>query len=573
MRLALAQIDTVVGDLDGNRRRIVTRIEAARSAGADLVLFPELAVTGYPPEDLLLKPGFLRAARRSLDLIAAESTGTTVLLGFPHLERDLFNACAVLAGGEVRAVYRKRFLPNYGVFDEDRYFQSGHDLFLLRLGETLIGPTVCEDIWQPGPPATDLALAGAHVICNISASPFHVGKGREREEMLRVRARDNACWIAFVNAVGGQDELVFDGHSLVLDQDGEIVVRGPAFEEALLVVDIDPSTAIGQRLRDARRRALARSQATLPDPPVVELEPAQPSRRQPLPATAVAPLLDELEEMRLALELGLRSYVEKNGFGEVVLGLSGGIDSGLTAALCVEALGPDRVVCVSMPSRFSSEATRQDARLVAERLGTAFHELPIEGVVEAFRATLAEPFAGTDPGVAEENIQARVRGTLLMALSNKFGWLLVATGNKSEYSVGYATLYGDMAGGFALLKDVYKSDVFRLARHLNTRAGRELIPASVIERAPSAELRAEQRDEDSLPPYAKLDEVLEAYVELDLSREDLSADGFDPAVVDRALTLTDRAEYKRRQAPPGVKLRPKAFGRDRRLPITNRWSG
>jgi NAD+ synthase (glutamine-hydrolysing) len=277
--------------------------------------------------------------------------------------------------------------------------------------------------------------------------------------------------------------------------------------------------------------------------------------------------------MRLALELGLRSYVEKNGFREVVLGLSGGIDSALTAALCVEALGPDRVVCVSMPSRFSSEATRQDARLVAERLGTACHELPIEGVVEAFRTTLAEPFAGTDPGVAEENIQARVRGTLLMALSNKFGWLLVATGNKSEYSVGYATLYGDMAGGFALLKDVYKSDVFRLARHLNTRAGRELIPASVIERAPSAELRPEQRDEDSLPPYAKLDEVLEAYVELDLSREDLSADGFDPAVVDRALTLTDRAEYKRRQAPPGVKLRPKAFGRDRRLPITNRWSG
>jgi NAD+ synthase (glutamine-hydrolysing) len=572
MRLALAQIDTVVGDLDGNRERIVGRIDEARAAGADLVLFPELAVTGYPPEDLLLRAGFLRAARRSLELIAAEARGTTALVGFPHLDRDLFNACAVLTGGEVRAVYRKRFLPNYGVFDEDRYFQSGRDLLLLRVGETLIGPTVCEDIWQPGPPATDLALAGAHVICNVSASPFHLGKGHEREEMLRVRARDNACWIAFVNAVGGQDELVFDGHSLVLDQDGAVVARAPAFEEALLVVDVDPSTAVGHRLRDARRRALARSQSALPDPPVVEIEPAPAANGRPARPRVARPL-DELEEMRLALELGLRSYVEKNGFREVVLGISGGVDSALTAALCAEALGPDRVVCVSMPSRFSSEGTKTDARLVAERLGTKYHEIPIEPVVAAFGAALADAFAGTEPGLAEENIQARVRGTLLMALSNKFGWLLVATGNKSEYSVGYATLYGDMAGGFALLKDVYKTDVFRLSRHLNERAGRELIPVSVIERAPSAELRADQRDEDSLPPYAELDRVLEAYVELDLSREELSADGFDPAVVERAVALTDRAEYKRRQAPPGVKLRPKAFGRDRRLPITNRWSG
>jgi NAD+ synthase (glutamine-hydrolysing) len=572
MRLALAQIDTVVGDLDGNRDRIVSRLEEARGAGADLVLFPELAVTGYPPEDLLLKPGFLRAARRSLEAIALETVGISALVGFPHLDRDLFNACAVLAGGEVRGIYCKRFLPNYGVFDEDRYFQSGRGLLLLRLGETLIGPTLCEDIWQPGPPATDLALAGAHVICNLSASPFHLGKGREREELLSVRARDNACWVAFVNAVGGQDELVFDGHSLVVDQDGSIVVRGPSFEEALLVVDVDPSTAVGHRLRDARRRALARAQGPLPDPPVIELEPAAPSNGRPARDQVATPL-DELEEMRLALELGLRSYVEKNGFRDVVLGISGGIDSALTAALCAEALGPERVVCVSMPSRFSSEETRSDARLVAERLGTKYHELPIETVVAAFSAALAEPFAGTEPGLAEENIQARVRGTLLMALSNKFGWLLVATGNKSEYSVGYATLYGDMAGGFALLKDVYKSDVFRLARHVNDRAGRELIPASVIERAPSAELRPDQRDEDSLPPYAELDRVLEAYVELDLSREELSANGFDPDVVERAAVLTDRAEYKRRQAPPGVKLRPKAFGRDRRLPITNRWPG
>ena len=571
MRIALAQINTVVGDLDGNRDRILAGLDEAREAEADLVLFPELAVTGYPPEDLLLRPGFLRAARESLDAIATEAKDVAALIGFPHLDRDLFNACAVCAGGEVKAVYRKRFLPNYGVFDEDRYFQPGRDLLLLRLGETLVGPTICEDIWQPGPPATELALAGAHVVANISASPFHVGKGRQREEMLAQRARDNACWIAYVNAVGAQDELVFDGHSVVVDEEGEVVVRGPAFEEALLVADVDPSTAVRRRLSDARRRALARERTELPDPPVVDLgepgEAHEPARR------TLAPLLDELEEMRLALELGLRDYLDKNGFQEVVLGVSGGIDSALVAALAVEALGPERVVAVSMPSRYSSEETRTDAKRLAESLGVRFVEIPIEGVVGAIEAALTDAFAGTEPDLTEENVQARVRGLTLMALSNKFGWLVVATGNKSELSVGYATLYGDMAGGFALLKDVFKTDVFRLARHLNERAGRELIPASIIERPPSAELRADQRDEDSLPPYAMLDRVLEAYVELDRSREEMTTDGFDKDVVERALAMIDRAEYKRRQAPPGVKLRPKAFGRDRRIPITNRWRG
>ena len=571
MRIALAQINPVVGDLDGNRERILARLGEARDVGADLALFPELAVTGYPPEDLLLRPGFLRAARASLDAIAAETEGIAALVGTPHLDRDLFNACAVCADGEVKAIYRKRFLPNYGVFDEDRYFQPGRDLLLLRFGETLVGPTVCEDIWQPGPPATDLALAGAHVIANISASPFHLGKGLEREEMLAQRARDNVSWVVFVNAVGGQDELLFDGHSLVVDEEGEIVARGPAFEEALVVVDIDPSTAVSRRLSDARRRALARDRDELPDPPVIELhDPTDPTER----ATPVlAPLLDDLEEMRLGLELGLRDYVEKNGFREVVVGVSGGIDSAVTAALAAEALGPERVVTVSMPSRYSSDATQDDARRLAENLGTRFLELPIGGVVDAVETTLTEPFAGTQPGLAEENIQARARGLILMALSNKFGWLVVATGNKSELAVGYATLYGDMAGGFALLKDVFKTDVFRLARRLNERAGRELIPHSTIERAPSAELRENQRDDDSLPPYDELDRVLEAYVELDRSREELTTDGFDKDTVERALALIDRAEYKRRQAPPGVKLRPKAFGRDRRTPITNRWRG
>jgi NAD+ synthase (glutamine-hydrolysing) len=570
MRLALAQINSVVGDIDGNAARVVEWLEQARARQADLVLFPELVITGYPPEDLLLRPGFVRAARRAVDAVAKATRGVTVLLGAPHLDADLFNACYVLAHGEVRSIYRKRYLPNYGVFDEDRYFASGRDLVLLRFGDVLVGPTICEDVWQPGPPATDLALAGAQLIANISASPFHVGKDREREEMLKVRASDNSCFVALCNAVGGQDELIFDGNSVVLDDEGEVLARAAGFEEELLVVDVDPVAAVGRRLRDVRRRALARDREL---PVVTEVE-LTPPRAQTEPAhPQLAQQLDDLEQMRLALELGLHDYVTKNGFGDVVIGLSGGIDSALTAALCVEALGPDRVHGVSMPSRYSSGATRGDAERLAELLGVEFREIPIEPMVEAYTASLSEHFAGREPDLTEENLQARIRGTLLMALSNKFGWLVIATGNKSELSVGYSTLYGDLAGGFALIKDVYKTDVFRLSRRLNERAGRELIPQSIIDRAPSAELRDEQLDEDSLPPYPKLDKVLEAYVELDRSREELGQDGFEPDVVERALAMIDRAEYKRRQAPPGVKLRPKAFGRDRRTPITNRWTG
>ena len=569
MRLALAQINSVVGDIDGNATRITEWLERARADRADVVLFPELAVTGYPAEDLLLRPGFVRAARGAIEAIARQVHGITALVGSPHLDADLFNGCFVLAHGEVRGVYRKRYLPNYGVFDEDRYFAPGRDLMLLRFGDVLAGPTVCEDLWQPGPPATDLALAGAQLIANISASPFHVGKDREREEMLRVRARDNTCFIALCNAVGGQDELIFDGHSVVIDDDGQVVARAAGFEEELLVVDVDPVSAIARRLRDVRRRALARGRRPR-EVQILELPPPleQDDVRHPAPKQQV----DDLDQMRLALELGLHDYVTKNGFGDVVVGVSGGIDSALTAALCVEALGAARVHCVSMPSRYSSGDTRTDARRLAELLGTDFRELPIEAMVAAYDGVLAESFAGRETDLTEENLQARIRGTLLMALSNKFGWLVIATGNKSELSVGYSTLYGDLAGGFALIKDVYKTDVFRLARRLNQRAGRELIPGSIIERAPSAELRADQLDEDSLPPYPKLDRVLEAYVELDRSREELSQDGFDRDVVERALALVDRAEYKRRQAPPGVKLRPKAFGRDRRTPITNRWT-
>jgi NAD+ synthase (glutamine-hydrolysing) len=571
MRLALAQTNSIVGDIDGNVQHVVDWLEQARKAKADLVLFPELIVTGYPPEDLLLRPAFVRAARAGVETIARATRGITALVGAPSLDADLHNACFVLADGEVRYVYRKRFLPNYGVFDEDRYFAPGRDLVLLRFGDVVVGPTICEDIWQPGPPATDLALAGAQLVANISASPFHVGKDREREEMLRVRAQDNSCFIALCNAVGAQDELIFDGHSVVIDDEGEIVARAGGFAEELLVLDIEPAGAVGRRLRDVRRRALERERtaAVVVDEVVLAPPREQASAR---PGT-LAPPLPDLEQMRLALELGLSDYVRKNGFSHVVIGISGGIDSALTAALCAEALGPERVHGVSMPSRYSSSETQSDGRRLAESLGIDFRELEIETTVAAFTAELAPSFAGRAPDLTEENLQARVRGTLLMALSNKFGWLVIATGNKSELSVGYSTLYGDLAGGFALIKDVYKTDVFRLSRHLNERAGRELIPASIIERAPSAELRADQRDEDSLPPYELLDGVLEAYVELDRSREELLADGFAPDVVARALAMIDRAEYKRRQAPPGVKLHPKAFGRDRRTPITNRWTG
>jgi NAD+ synthase (glutamine-hydrolysing) len=533
-------------------------------------VFPELAVTGYPPEDLLLRPGFVRAAGVAVEQIAMAATGVVALVGTPWFDRDLANACAVCADGRVQAIYRKHFLPNYGVFDEHRYFASGRDLVLLRLGDVTVGITICEDVWQPGPPATDLSLAGAQLIVNLSASPYHVGKAEDREEMLVTRARDTSSYVAFCNLVGGQDELVFDGHSVVLDDAGEVVARAAGFEEEVLVVDVDPTEAMGRRLRDVRRRELDRSREREPYVEVVEL--AAPAARRDVVAPPVTPFEPALEQMRLALTLGLRDYVRKNGFTDVVVGVSGGIDSAVVAALCADALGPAYVHCVSMPSRFSSEGTRSDARKVAESLACSFREISIESIVAAFHNALSSEIEGGLAGLAAENLQARARGVLLMALSNTYGWLVVSTGNKSELAVGYSTLYGDMVGGFALLKDVFKTDVYRLAEHLNAHAGRELIPRTTIERAPTAELREEQRDSDSIPIYDALDPVLEAYVEEDRSVEEL-LDDYDSAVVERVVALVDRAEYKRRQAPPGVKLRPKAFGRDRRTPITNRFRG
>jgi NAD+ synthase (glutamine-hydrolysing) len=605
MRLALCQMNAIVGDIAGNAERIREGARAAVDAGADLVLFPELAVTGYPPEDLLLKEHFLADASHALRELAGDigDIGIVAVVGFPERAEDVYNSAAVLAEGSVHAIYRKNYLPNYGVFDEHRYFQSANVGAVIDIGEHRVGLTVCEDIWEPGPPASDEALAGATLIVNISASPYHAGKGADRERMFAQRARDYVAHVAFCGLVGGQDELVFDGHSVVIDHTGRTIARASQFREELLVCDVDLGAASGARLRDAGHRPAARrgerQVVVLPS-----LPPTAPRRPAPAAPPAIAELLAPTEaEVYAALTLGLRDYVEKNGFEQVILGVSGGIDSALVACLAVDALGSDRVNAGIMPSPYSSSETQQDARDLGRTLGVRVHELPIETILEAYLQTLREELAGgpasrssagaAGPATAsgedltEENLQARIRGNLLMALSNRFGWLVLATGNKSEMSVGYTTLYGDLAGGFAVIKDVPKTLVYRLCRWRNSPAGTAAgiagapedravespIPASILERAPSAELRHDQRDEDSLPPYEILDRILQGYIELDQSREQLIAQGLPAQDVDRTIRLVDRAEYKRRQAPPGIKITTRAFGRDRRMPITNRYRG
>jgi NAD+ synthase (glutamine-hydrolysing) len=574
MRLALAQIDTAVGDLHGNEERILAAIAGAREAGAQLVLLPELAVTGYPPEDLLLKGHVLEHARKTLERIAAEVRDVVAIVGFPELAHDAFNSAAVLADGAVRAVYRKVHLPNYGVFDEQRYFQSGPGPALVDVGGTLVGLTICEDVWQPGEPASAEALAGATLVVNLSASPYDRGKPARREAMIRQRALDNVAAFAFCNLVGGQDELVFDGHSFVCDHAGTVLARAPGFAEHLLVCDVDPTAAAGARLRDTRQRPAARALERVV-PVLARVEP--PAREDAASAAGggdVAVFLDDVAEVYAALVLGLRDYVDKNGFAHVVLGLSGGIDSTLVVLLALDALGPERVSVVVMPSRYSSVGTQSDARVLAEELGVGLLELPIEGPMAAYEELLAEPLHADDPGLAWENLQARIRGNLLMALSNARGWLVLTTGNKSELSVGYSTLYGDTAGGFAVIKDVPKTLVYRL---VDERSRRDPTAApvirSIVDRPPSAELRPDQKDEDSLPPYAVLDEVLRGYVEEDLGHEQLVARGLPADVVERVIRMVDLAEYKRRQNPPGIRITTKAFGRDRRMPITNRYRG
>ena len=577
LRVALAQVNPTVGDVAGNARLVAERTARAREQGASLVVFPELCLSGYPPEDLLLKTHFLDAVGAALEELAAQTCGIVALVGFPERADDVYNSAAVLSDGAVQAVYRKMYLPNYGVFDEQRYFQAGHEPATFELNGVTVGLTICEDIWEPGPPAMSEALAGAEVVVNLSASPYHAGKGLERERMLVQRAVDNLAAIVFCNAVGGQDELVFDGHSVAIDAEGQIAARLPQFEEALSVCAIDPGAVTAARLRDPRHRQnvrrLRRAVRAGTEAPVRGLARlrAEPEAGREEVGGAVAEPLSPEEEVYTALRTGVRDYAEKNGFERVVLALSGGIDSALTALVAVDALGPERVTCVAMPSPYSSEGTKEDARTIARNLGVDFMELQIEAAMRAYDELLAEPFAGREPDIAEENLQARIRGNVVMALSNKFGWLVLTTGNKSELSVGYATLYGDMAGGFAVLKDVFKGWVYRLVRWRNQKEGRELVPASVLERPPSAELRYEQRDQDSLPPYEVLDRILAGYVERDLDAAELVALGLPAEDVERVIRMVDRAEYKRRQAPPGVRLSIKAFGRDRRLPITNRY--
>jgi NAD+ synthase (glutamine-hydrolysing) len=590
IRIALAQMNVTVGDIEGNARLVREWIARAQNAGAHVVVLPEQVVTGYPAEDLWLKRHFIDAARGALEEIASSVEDIVAVVGFPELDAATYNSAAVVADGHVRAVYRKTLLPNYSVFDERRYFEPGDEPALIELDGSLMGLTICEDIWYPGPPASVEALAGAQLIVNPSASPYHCGKGLVRERMVAERARETGAAFAMCNLVGGQDELVFDGHSVVVSHEGKTLARGAQFAEELVVCDLGlVAERQGENHGDgdgegvsagASARLLARLR--LPE------RQSQPPIAEPRLAEPLAPEAEVYE----ALKLGLADYVRKNGFERVLVAVSGGIDSALVALIAADALGPLRVSCVVMPSPHSSQETQADARRLVQNMGAELIEIPIEAAMRAYDDLLASSGNGGMPGrgpstesareaeaggpgaeLAAENIQARIRGNLMMALSNRQGWLVLTTGNKSELSVGYATLYGDMAGGFAVIKDVPKTLVYRLVRYRNGLSDRELVPESVLTRPPSAELRPDQLDEDSLPPYELLDRILAAYVEEDRGRDEIVADGIPAEVVDEVITMVDHSEYKRRQAPPGIRITPKAFGRDRRLPITNRFRG
>ncbi len=571
IRIGLAQINTTVGDVSGNVERIVASLEEAKALGVDLVAFPELAIAGYPPEDLVLKPSFVEANRKALESVARGTEGIAAVVGFVDRDTDLYNAAAVLADGGLVGVYRKQRLPNYGVFDERRYFREGTGVALYQIAGAWVGITICEDVWSPGGPFARQAVAGADVIVNINASPFHRGKWRDRQRMLATRAADYGVAVAYVNQVGGQDELVFDGNSVVFDARGQVVAEAAPFEEELLVCDIELEEVFRTRTHDPRRRHLGRRGERRIERRVVSTASHSPSRPVLEPRAPIAH--DDVGEVYEALVLGTRDYVRKNGFHKVVLGLSGGLDSSLVAVIAADALGAGDVVGVSMPSRYSSEGSRTDAQALAEALGIELLTVPIEAMFSAALETMAPHFEGRATDITEENLQARVRGIILMALSNKFGWLVLTTGNKSEMAVGYSTLYGDMAGGFAPIKDVPKTLAYELARWRNARGPRPVIPESVMTKPPSAELRPGQLDVDSLPPYEVLDPILERYVERDWGLAEFRDAGFDVDLVRRVIGMVDRSEYKRRQAPPGIKVTPRAFGKDRRIPLTWRARG
>ncbi len=572
-RLALAQINTTVGDIPGNTARIIEYMDRARDAGADLVAFPELAVTGYPPEDLLFKTSFLEANETAMKEVVAASRGIAVVVGYVETGPDIANAAAVGHDGRLIDTYRKMYLPNYGVFDEDRYFRRGETCPVYTINGTGVGVSICEDMWYPVGPIAVQREAGAEVIVNINGSPFHAGKQAYREKMIATRAADNELIVAYLNLVGGQDELVFDGSSLVCDPSGEAIARGPAFEEALVVVDLDVESVFRSRLRDPRpRKENPTILREIGEPKKLFVSGFEPSGRLPLARGGLPEVPGYLEEVYRALVLGTRDYVRKTGFSRAVIGLSGGIDSALTATVAVDALGAKNVVGVGMPSRHSSAGSVSDSRELSDNLGIDFWVVPIEPAHAAFEEMLESRFRETVPNVAEENVQARIRGNVIMTISNKFGWIVLTTGNKSEMAMGYATLYGDMAGGFAVLKDVPKILVYQLSQWRNEHGDPgNVIPASIIEKPPSAELKPDQTDQDTLPPYEELDPIVKAYVEEDYSLREMEEMGYDPAAVRQVISFVDRNEYKRRQAPPGVKITPRAFGKDRRLPIVNRY--
>jgi NAD+ synthase (glutamine-hydrolysing) len=569
LRLALAQINTTVGDFAFNTGKIIENIDKSRSLGVDIVAFPELAVCGYPPEDLLFKTKFIEENQKSLSKIISACKGITAIVGFVDSDGDIYNAAAVINNGNLVGKYHKIYLPNYGVFDENRYFQEGRECPVYTINGISIGVNICEDIWYETGPPTIQALSGAELIINISASPYHAGKGDMREKMVESRAADNIAIVALNNLVGGQDELVFDGNSMIFNEKGHLLGKAKTFEEDMLIADVDIESVFRSRLHDPRWRKAPPS-TTWPVVKVKISDVMPATEKPPLPVNKLEPL-NPLEEIYRALVLGTRDYVRKNGFQGVFIGLSGGIDSSIVAAIAVEALGADNVVGVAMPSRYSSPGSIADARQLSKNLGIKLLEIPFDKIYQQYLDTLAESFEDKKPDVTEENIQARIRGNLLMALSNKFGWLVLTTGNKSEYATGYTTLYGDMAGGFAVIKDVFKTTVYQLSNYCNTRAAREIIPLSIITKAPSAELRPDQKDTDSLPPYELLDPILAAYVEEDKCIEEIICMGFSEEMVKKSARLVDISEYKRRQSPPGVKITPRAFGRDRRLPITNRF--
>ena len=572
IRIGLAQINAKVGDIEGNLNKILTYISSAKDSGVDILCFPELSVTGYPPEDLLLKPNFINDSINTIDEIRKASGNITVVVGFPDKKEDIYNAAAIISDKKVIDIYYKRYLPNYGVFDENRYFQSGTRAPVYKLGDVIFGVNVCEDIWYPGDPTRRQALLGdAQVIINISSSPYYASKVASRERMLRTRARDNSVNVVFCNMVGGQDELVFDGHSVVIAESGDIIARAKSFEEDLLLADINVSRVFRSRIHDPRRRkARHKLQAHSEKAEVINIGDMKSKHKSKPPiSNRIEKFNNNEEEILRALILGTKDYVTKNGFKKVAIGLSGGIDSALVAAVAVDALGKNNVVGVAMPSMYSSKGSVSDSEDLAHNLGIELINIPIEKAYNSYNDMFSEVFKGKKPDITEENLQARIRGNILMALSNKFGWLILTTGNKSEMSVGYCTLYGDMAGGFAVIKDVPKTIVYRLSEFYNDSKEKELIPNSILTKPPSAELRPDQLDTDSLPPYEVLDPILKAYVEDDLSADEIVSQGYKKSLVQRIIRLVDLNEYKRRQAPPGIKITARAFGKDRRFPITN----